>query len=120
MFIDNLAGNVILIIYTDFVSICFQGDEFEESSGSHEYRKIILQQSVTMLAYMDRTTQNTTMTSGIAEPRMLLGFSISDVTILIGAVIGMIAFDLLWIIHGINCKMCTIYYLCNMRGVAVD
>lgn len=66
----------------------FLGGELEESSGSHEYKEIILQQSVTMLAYMDRTTQNATVASGIAEPRMLLGFTVNDLTILIGAVIG--------------------------------
>ena len=76
--------DILLIIFCYFV-----GSEFEEeSSGSHEYKEIILQQSVTMLAYMDRTTQNATVTAGIAEPRMLLGFSLSDFTILIGAVIG--------------------------------
>lgn len=84
---------LFIYIYDTFITFCyFAAGEFEESSGSHEYKEIILQQSVTMLAYMDRTTQNATVTAGIAEPRMLLGFSLSDFTILIGAVIGELFF----------------------------
>ncbi|GIY19554.1 uncharacterized protein CEXT_314421 [Caerostris extrusa] len=69
---------------------CFQWDVEEEASGAHEYREIILQQSVTMLAYMDRTTNTSSVSPGVAEPRMLLGFNVNDLTIVIGAAIAVL------------------------------
>ncbi|KAG8189468.1 hypothetical protein JTE90_018121 [Oedothorax gibbosus] len=64
------------------------GDLDVESSGAHEFREIILQQSVTMLAYMDRTNNSSSQDPDLPEPRMLLGFTMDDLTIVIGAAIG--------------------------------
>ncbi|KAF8774037.1 hypothetical protein HNY73_016637 [Argiope bruennichi] len=86
------------------------GDLEEEASGAHEYREIILQQSVTMLAYMDRTTNSSSVSSGIAEPRMLLGFSVNDLTILIGAAIG--AAGLIIVIL----TALIVWHCCKLRG----
>ncbi|XP_054714213.1 uncharacterized protein LOC129223870 isoform X2 [Uloborus diversus] len=63
-----------------------------------------------MLAYMDRTTHNSTMLSGVAEPRMLLGFSVNDLTILIGAAIG--AAGLIFVILA----AVVVWHCCKLRG----
>ncbi|XP_035213074.1 uncharacterized protein LOC118187004 isoform X2 [Stegodyphus dumicola] len=63
-----------------------------------------------MLAYMDRTTHNSSVSSGVSEPRMLLGFSINDLTILIGAAIG--AAGLILIIL----TAVVIWHCCKLRG----
>lgn len=60
-------------------------EEFSESSG---YKQVVLQQSVTMLAYIDRTTPNYSLPAEIPEPRMLLGLSIHDLPVVIGATVG--------------------------------
>ncbi|GFQ83628.1 retrovirus-related Pol polyprotein from transposon 17.6 [Trichonephila clavata] len=63
-----------------------------------------------MLAYMDRTTNTTSVASGVSEPRMLLGFTINDLTILIGAAIG--AAGLILVIL----TAIIIWHCCRFRG----
>ncbi|XP_067124609.1 uncharacterized protein [Centruroides vittatus] len=60
----------------------------DQSTQPHVYRHVVLQQSVTMLAYMDHSTYNGTQPPSISEPRVFLGFSINDLPILIGAAVG--------------------------------
>ncbi|XP_015907880.1 uncharacterized protein [Parasteatoda tepidariorum] len=86
------------------------GEMEGESSGSHEYREIILQQSVTMLAYMDRANNVSALPSNSSEPGMLLGFAITDLTILVAASIG--AAGLITIVLAVF----IVWHCCKLRG----
>lgn len=87
---------------------------FESSEELHveptkaEYHHVVLQQSVTMLAYMDRSTHNTTELVSVPEPRVLLGFSVHDLPILIGAAAGAIGLTVIILIAIIVWHCCRV------------